>query len=182
MHDMSFDVQWAEFMAGNRRDIETNPQAFLRYAKLMYFWQYKFWFLDLLNYTGEILMTRGKKSTAATTQRKSGALFTEFVNISLSESDAEKVTAYAANSDEVFRAFEDLCVAGYRVGFSYDAQRDALICSLTCKAQGAPNEGKTMTSFAGDWYTALAVSLYKHYVLTNEVWSSDTKANRPAFG
>lgn len=182
MHDMPFDEQWDEFIEQNKRDIELDPLSFMRYAKLVYFWQYKHWFLSLLNFTGEVIMTRGVKKPAAKPAAKTSQQFTEFVNVSLTEQDTPAVQEYLKNTDDLLRAFEDMCVGGYRVGFSYDSQRDALICSFTCKDGDSPNHNKTMTSFAGDWFTALGVNLYKHHVMLKGVWNTDAAKNRPAFG
>lgn len=124
----------------------------------------------------------GRKAKA-TGKVEAGSQFTVFVNVRLPiDLDAEVLKVYG-KADEVFLGLVTLIETGYRVGFSYDFQRGSTICSLTCRNEESVNLGKTMTSFAGDWYKALQVSLYKHFVYLESDWTGRGEGeDRPAFG
>lgn len=179
----NFDQEWDELMVFERGQIEARPEHWFYMVRYLYKWQYKQWFLSLLTYFGDVEMARGKTKTEQTKLPQSAGQFTQFVNYTLPETHGDALAAYMGKADKVYADWTSLLRAGYRVGFSYDSRTDAIICSLTARDEGDPNFGKTMTSFAGDWYTALAVAMYKHYTALNEDWTSvSSPTHRPAFG
>lgn len=177
-----FDEQWTELMTLERRLITEDPARWIESARMLYRHAYKAWFLDLLNLWSDT-MARSKQPPTPAPKKTPQASWTQFVTIAVSEADKPKIALMYPDSSEVFVDFTRLLVAGYRVSFSYDAPRDAVICAVTCKAEGDPNNGMTFTAFAGDWYTALTVAMYKHYHVAGEVWNADSAAaQRPDFG
>lgn len=148
----------------------------------MHRWRYQGWFLRLLNQMGEVAMarTKGAKNGAAA-KNLGGSVW--FVNVSVSVSDAAKIEEYFPTVDAVYDAMVEVMADGYRVAFNYDMSRDAVVASLTCRNDGLPNHNGVLNAFAGDWFTALRVVLYKHYVVLGEQWSDASGATtRPAFG
>ena len=72
---------------------------------------------------------------------------------------------------------------GHRMSVTYNGQNDTFTVSLTGRGDDCPNDGMTVVSFAGTWYEALQVSMYKHHILAEGDWSkSKVVANRPRFG
>lgn len=155
-------------------------------------WLYRYWLVhrhwktvlvcDFLNlYLGErSIMARGQKNVPA---KPASGQWTQFVDISLTGTKPEAVSAAFPTSDKIDEAVVALLEAGYRLSFSYNSQTDAFICSVTCKAETSPNNGKTFNAFAGDWAFALQCALYKHFVVAKGVWGSpDAKTERPSFG
>lgn len=178
-----FDREWDELMTFERGQIEANPEHWFYMVRYLYKWQYKQWFLSLLTYFGDVEMARGKSKPSQEKLPQSAGQFTQFVNYTLPESHTEALTAYMQEASKVYADWTSILKAGYRVGFSYDSRTDAIICSLTARDEKDVNFGKTMTSFAGDWYTALSVAMYKHFTALDEDWSSvAAPTHRPAFG
>jgi hypothetical protein len=127
-------------------------------------------------------MAKSSKPGRALAGGKSGWQ-TVFVDIPLSGVTMEEIDSVYAQSDTVYDGLEGLLGSQYRVGFAYNVQNDAVICSVTCKDEDGVNSGKTFTSFAGTWYDALRVSLYKHYVICEEKWPGEgSKSGKVAFG
>ena len=179
---MDFSQQWDDYILSHEASIERSPRDWFEYARIADRHTFKPYFMRLLNLWSDT-MARGKTLPTAKKQSTQSASWTQFVNIPVSAEDEPKMRAAYPSSAEVYGAMEDLLVGGYRISFNYDAQRDAIICAVTCKSEGNPNVGKTFTSFAGDWYTALTVSCYKHFQVTDEVWDAGgTAAQRPVFG
>lgn len=109
--------------------------------------------------------------------------FTEFVNFSPPEDTAELLEEHFRTPEPVWDALSLLLTTGYRVGFSYNAHTGSIICSVTCRNDESVNKGKTMTSFAGDWYDSLRVALLKHFILLKGDWTiAESPAHRPLFG
>ena len=114
---------------------------------------------------------------------KNTAMWTEFVTIAVSAEQAEAIFKVYSSADVVEESLTELLLSGYRVSFSYSPQTDAVTMSMTCKAEGDPNLGKTVTSFASTWYQALCVGLYKHNVISKQLWGgSGQPTNRPIIG
>jgi len=127
-------------------------------------------------------MARGVKKVDSSPVSK-GANWTTFVEISLAGHTMSQIRDEYPTVESVYDKFNGFIGEGYRVSFSYNEQNDAVIVSVTCKVLASPNAGCTYTSFAGDWFFALQIALYKHYVVTKGDWSAAAAANsRPAFG
>lgn len=127
-------------------------------------------------------MARGKGAAKQPSTAK-GSNWTEFVDIPLPDGAWDDVMRSMGKFDEVQAWLQDIVASGHRVSFSYNSQNDSTICSLTGREGCGANEGKTLTSYADGWYTALQVALYKHYVLAEQDWSkAGTTSQRPRFG
>lgn len=171
-----------DFLEFHRSYIERDPSGWFRWAVFMHRWQFKGWFMRLLNQMGEVIVarTKGGKNGAAG-KAQGGSVW--FVNVSVSVSDAAKIDEYFDTVEAVYDAMVAVMEDGYRVAFNYDMSRDAVVASLTCRNEGLPNHNGVLNAFAGDWFTALRVVLYKHYVVLSERWSDGSgMAARPAFG
>lgn len=175
-------TEFEEFVEFHRSYIERDPSDWFRWAVFMHRWQFKGWFLRLLNQMGDVIMARTKGSKSAPTG-KGGGGSVWFVNVAVSVSDAAKIDEYFPAIEAVYDAMVEVMTDGYRVAFNYDMTRDAVVASLTCRNDGLPNHNGVLNAFAGDWFTALKVVLYKHYVVLNEQWSDRSgMAARPEFG
>lgn len=135
-----------------------------------------------LNIWGGNAMARSKKNGSPGEGTKS-TWNTTFVDIPLTGVSEEELYAYFTSTELVYDQAAELLESGYRLGFSYNAQNDAFICSVTCKDETSPNANKTFTAFAGTWFDALMVALYKHRVVAGGVWSKGSSdMTRPKFG
>lgn len=59
----------------------------------------------------------------------------------------------------------------YKVSFSHDSRSGAVMCSVSCYAASSPNYKYTLISRAPTFWDALAVSIFKHTVLADGVWT-----------
>lgn len=129
----------------------------------------------------EFEMARGKGRSVGKAQANSG--YTEFVNYAMPQDAIDKVGEEFPDVDSITQGVTALLEAGYRIGFSYDFQRQNYICSLTCRNAESVNEGKTLTSFADNWIDALRATLYKHFILLEMDWlKAQSDGNRPRMG
>lgn len=178
----SFSDEWDDFTVWMDEFVERSPEGFLEHARLVFRWHVKWWLISRLNRSVEVIMARGKSTSAQTAKPPKGQ-WTQFVDIVVGVADASKIEkAYPAGED-VFNDMAALLEGGYRVSFAYNPSNDAMVCTVTCKAEGSVNEGKTYTSFAGDWFTALKVAMYKHYHVSKGSWGGESGGgSRPAFG
>lgn len=174
--------EFADFLAFHFERQRADLRAWFRWAAFMYRWQTSRWFFELLDNMEGIAMARGKGRQAAPISRsKAGSVW--FVNVAVAVADEGKIADFLPTADAVYDGMMELMMAGYRIGFNYDMQRDAVIASLTCRDDKSANHNGVLNAFAGDWFTALRVVMYKHYVILNEDWTAaETGAARPAFG
>lgn len=129
------------------------------------------------------IMARGKSPGGAKTEKGTQAGWTTFVEISVVGLTQTALDDALPDADTVFGMMAGLIERGYRLGVSYNPQNDAFIASWTCKNDGDANAGCTMTSFAGTWYDAIRVSLYKHFNIARQNWrTAATSVDRPSFG
>jgi len=148
-----------------------NPRSTFLALKLNYRLHWIDWIWRVLDVIGEEQMARGKsKPTAAA--NGGGTWQTEFVNIPLGGASLETVQLTLPTAEIVFDTFDELLLEGYKFSFGLNAGNDAVMCTVTCRADGSVNKGLTCTSFAADWFTALQVSLYKHFQITKGDWRS----------
>lgn len=148
----------------------TNPrQGFFQLWHDAYTWKGRAVLLPL-NLWGGVTVARGISQKLPTGKEKA-SWNTTFVDIPLGATTEDALFAQFDNEGAVYDQATKLLEAGYRLGFSYNGQNDAFICSVTCKDEASPNANKTFTAFAGSWYEALMVALYKHYVISSGDWS-----------
>lgn len=152
-------------------------------------WLYRFdrysrytWVFTCLSIIGGADVARGR-GTAQARSQNSDAAWTAFVDIPVPSDAWEDIQATFGTEEALYEGMAKLMEDGYRVGFSYNRQNDAVICSVTCRNAESENAGLTFNSFAATWPEALATSLYKHCVLTQGHWRKTIEGiARPRFG
>lgn len=171
---MTFEQEWAEFVTYMRGRVVSDPRKLFLSMAAMDRHRNKRWALQLVNLTMEEVMARGKGATGKGAQEKvwSGS---DFVTINLGGVEIGTVRAAYTDDAKVWEQLEHLVLSQYKVSFSFNPASNAVLCSMTCRAEDDPNEGKTMVSFAGGWYDALLVALYKHHVIAKGDWTAVSK-------
>lgn len=105
-----------------------------------------------------------------------------FVDVKLTPEQRAEFVAVKERYADSTRWLQDLADDGYRVGVSWSGEHSSYTVSLTCRDARSPNNGMCMTSFAGDLVTAIALAVYKHFVVTEERWSQVVPAGSEDFG
>lgn len=138
--------------------------------------------LEPLNIFGGVIVVRptGKKSTK---EKAKPAWNTTFVDIPLHDVSEDDIFGQFKSTEAVYEVVAELLESGYRLGFTYNPQNDAFICSVTCKDENSPNANQTFTAFAGTWFESLLVALYKHHAVAAGVWAKGaSKVAKSRFG
>lgn len=115
-----------------------------------------------------VVMARGNGKT----QQTSAQQWTRFIEVSLNGSTKDDIEGEFGDANVVADALDGLMREGYRVGMTYNPTTRSFIASLTCKAEEKINSGCTLSAHAGDWWFALQVLCYKHFVIAKEDWVS----------
>jgi hypothetical protein len=121
------------------------------------------WLLDIM---GSVTMARGNGNGSKVQSEN----WTKFVDISLAGVTKDDISAEYGDIGSIGNGVDSLLRSGYRIGVSFNGTTNSYICSLTCRDDGSPNHGCTVTSHASDWWLALQVMLYKHFVVARENW------------
>lgn len=124
-------------------------------------------------------MARGGKS--AKTTDKTGNM-PRFVDVRLTPEQREEFLSVKDRYGDSARFLQSLADDGYRVGVSWSGEHSAYTVSVTCRDPRSPNNGLCMTSFAGDLITAIALAVYKHVIVAEEVWSTAGSGPSEDFG
>ncbi len=98
-------------------------------------------------------------------------VFKGYANARLTPERKRQYDGWEVTDEGVFNMFERLIMADYRCGFSVTNEGKTVQFAVTCRREGSPDEGYTMTSRAPAWFDALRVGVWKHYVLCDEDWS-----------
>lgn len=174
--------QWGAYWAQELEWANTNPREYVKSAcRTMPTWHSR-QLISILNLALENIVARGKTTAPAAAAKKPGQ-WTDFVDIPVGDlamgAVHQKYGAFDASSEALVGLLEH----GYRMSFSYNQGNDAFICSVTCKAEGDVNNGCTFNAFAGTWYEAMLLALYKHYDISGGVWKKASGGStRPMFG
>lgn len=175
-------TEWNEYMQYQYATQAVDPKSWYRAFLRENRYKAKNYVLRLLNAYGDAIMARGKKLQPAQTNRATNA-WTEFVDVPMSGVEMQDVVDAYRVDDTMYDAVVNLLQTGHRLSFSYNPSNDAIIVTVTCKNVDSPNNGKTFTSFAGDWHTGLMVALYKFENILPENWAElSAKSNKPLFG
>lgn len=171
---MSFDEEWEEYIESERRHMGADPRGwFVSFAR-QHRHRDRRWVCFLLNEWEDTHMARGSGS-GKNGGRAGGDAWTTFVDIRITSEDWEEMNATPYSPEEMSDDVSTLLTRGYRLSFSYNQQNDATIASLTCKAEGDVNEGKTLTAFAQGWLDALRLVLWKNEHIARGNWSKAAK-------
>lgn len=103
-----------------------------------------------------------------------------FVNLNLSDAQVKDGLQRYESWDKLERDFTDLMANGYRVTFSHDGKTGATIASFNCKDEANENAGWLLTSFAPTWTEALALNMFKHFIVLQEKWGDESGAQKGA--
>ena len=179
---MSSSADFVDYIATLDERRQSDPRTAVRRLFEERRWSTAHWVIRQLNLWGLETMARGKgqgKSSGSTEKQQ----WTTFVEISLAGHTREAIMEAVPDFDTVFNKSSELLQDGYRIAFSYNSANDAFTVSVTCRDDDSPNKGMTFTAFAGDWYTALQVALYKHYVVAEGDWNTISAPRQlPLFG
>jgi hypothetical protein len=105
-----------------------------------------------------------------------------FVDVKLTAEQRVGFSTWAQRGGDLVTFLQSLADDGYRVGVAWSGEQQAYTVSLTGRADGNPNKGLCMTSFARTLETALWLALYKHCVVTEERWLDDAFGSDEDFG
>lgn len=126
----------------------------------------------------EIVMARGngRRVVESTYQAP------RFVDIRLTAEQKAVFVKTALSDQAVVDAIQGLVADGYRLGLSWASEQHAYYASLTGRSTGTVNDGFVLTSFAADIRTAVRLTLYKHFEVTEGLWGGNEAADREAWG
>lgn len=105
-----------------------------------------------------------------------------YVNIDVPERKHTDLEQYVADDKQVFFCYNSLLTTDYQFKQYFDSYTQAIKTVVTCYNADSENFGYAMTAYAEDWYTSLAVAIYKHMVLADGIWSSAASNKVKRFG
>lgn len=93
----------------------------------------------------------------------------KWANVYLNTSQREASRLFGSDSDRVSSCLATLLSDGYNVSFSFNEKTDSFTCTVIGKTCKECDLGWGMTSHAGDWFVALVRSLYKLFILREDM-------------
>jgi hypothetical protein len=105
---------------------------------------------------------------------------TEFVSVHIPESALDKADKWVSNNfPDLDQHLTMLLNDGYKISWSYHANTDMYICSMTGTKNAVRNRQKTMSTWGHSPLDALGLALYKHIVICdNDDWGEGTTSQR----
>lgn len=105
-----------------------------------------------------------------------------FINVSLTDSDKEEFESWLVeHAAEVPSMLDDLLGEGMKYGCAYDRENQCYIATLTGALIEKSNVRCCVTSRAGTWREADALTVWKHYILCagdyGDLYASGRKRN-----
>lgn len=121
----------------------------------------------------QILMKRIYRTIMAKDKKPSQTFkWNGYKNISIPESHSSEVDRFVADSENVFFTFNQLITTDYTFKFYFDGKSESYKCTVTCYNPDSSNYGYALSAYAADWFTALAVLIYKHTEIADSDWNS----------
>jgi len=105
-----------------------------------------------------------------------------FINIRLSDEEKQAYRAWRETSpEEVWIILESLLGAGAKIGLSYDMENETHICTLQGRLMHVNESRFVVTTRAGTWGEAIALTCWKHAYLARGNYD-DFKPRSGKFG
>lgn len=100
----------------------------------------------------------------------------EFVNVALTTDDRKAFEEWHAKLGKNFPLLiVEAMQSNYKISLSCNPDTKSFTASMTGK-EDSLNSGMCITSHAGTWEKALAVTLYKHFeIFSGEIWQSQER-------
>jgi hypothetical protein len=105
-----------------------------------------------------------------------------YVNITIPAKMNDKVLSYVKDDKNVWQQLTQIIDEGYTVKFVKGKEDGEVRCNLYCQNPDDDNAGYSLGAWATDWYTALAVCLFKHFVIAQGLWEGYEKPDTGSFG
>jgi hypothetical protein len=105
-----------------------------------------------------------------------------YCNINVPTSAENVIDAFIKDDKTVFFEFNLLLTSDYTIKYQYDAKNESIKCTATCYNPDSINYGYALSAYAGDWYTALAVLLFKHLTIAEKDWLDYQQATKKTYG
>jgi hypothetical protein len=157
---------WAEYLDTKPVEVRLIFQRLLTLIAVGDKFTRKFMLASIAEELENLEMARGKgsgKNVKQTSNWKENIL-----NIPTTGHTVDDVREYYGEVSSLMDAMDAVIQAGYKLSISYNVANDNFIASLTGRLQGTANYEKTISGFAMTWDMAVAVVLYKHYVICGE--------------
>lgn len=90
--------------------------------------------------------------------------------INLTREQNEDFEANHSQTEVTFSELDILINNGYKISLNWDDYNTGVSASLYASNQKMEWAGYTLSAWAGDAQTAVALLLYKHYVVAQEQW------------
>ena len=105
-------------------------------------------------------------------ERAAQATWKGFVDVELTPQEKEAVKALIPKVDDVWSEVLRLVFQGYKLTLSYDGRHNSHNASLTCRSEGDPNNGYTLSGRGGTVWSAVCSLWYKHDVALQGHWDT----------
>ena len=108
--------------------------------------------------------------------------FKGYANINVPDSLSNAIEKHIKDAQAVYEEVNTLARDGYSLKVYYDSAQENYRASITCMNAEDDNFGYVLSSYAGDWYTALAVLTFKHFDVAKETWLEYTAEQTKGWG
>lgn len=134
---------------------------------------------NVYDYTRMLTMAiKGKKGD---TPKK--ADFRGFFNFEMDPEQKGNCKEWIRNEEEVALSIEQAIASGYSVKITLDTNKAGYQATMQANDAKDVNAGLCMSAYAKHWYDALAVLMFKHFVLLSCKWEEQEQAsNTEDFG
>lgn len=112
-----------------------------------------------------------KMPTKKSTKKEEKFVWKGYVNVAIPATETKAVEAFIKDDSNTFAQWNKMLMEGYQFKFYYNKKEGTMKVNATCYDADDDNFGYCLSAFAGDWYTALAVVIFKHLKVTDTIWT-----------
>lgn len=105
-----------------------------------------------------------------------------FANINLRDQDKTALQGLAPTSDEILDCINAVISSGHKISVTKGDGKKACVVSFTGQEASGANSGYTLSSFAGNFFTAFMVNFYKHHYMAKGDWTQFIGSEDEDFG
>lgn len=124
---------------------------------------------------GNRIMAKKKETTKA-------FKWNGYCNVDVPSAMSGDVANWLADEKEVFAHYNDMLVDGYQIKVYFDQKNERMCANAICHNGDSENFGHALSAFAGDWYTALGVLIFKHEVICEGDWQATANSISQPYG
>lgn len=95
----------------------------------------------------------------------------QYINQKLTAAELKQFEVWVKDDQSVYEAINKMFHEGYKASVGWWSDNDVFNILIIAPNEGSINSGKALSSKSPNWFRAVAMGAYKHFIISKGDWS-----------